>query len=209
MNILRLQPIQLLIRFHAQPASESHIKIHRVLRRRSRNVERAGAEVAGLGGGEVEEVGAEAAATVGVAEVEELQLQPVALGAEAARVEDYRADQAALVEQAEEPAAAVEAVEQDRRVMLGLALRPAAHVVELGAQHQLAGLDGIQVFDHFAAVDLPDQGDFVAAQQAFFGHRGFLALRPYISGRRGRSAGGSMRPPPPSRMPSKPAQPLA
>ena len=42
--------------------------------------------------------------------------------------------------------------------MLGLALRPAAHVVELGAQHQLAGLDGIQVFDHFAAVDLPDQG---------------------------------------------------
>lgn len=73
MNILRLQPIQLLIRFHAQPASESRIKIHRVLRRRSRNVERAGAEVAGLGGGEVEEVGAEAAAAVGVAEVEELQ----------------------------------------------------------------------------------------------------------------------------------------
>lgn len=87
MNILRLQPIQLLIRFHAQPASESRIKIHRVLRRRSRNVERAGAEVAGLGGGEVEEVGAEAAAAVGVAEVEELQLQPVALGAEAAWVE--------------------------------------------------------------------------------------------------------------------------
>ena len=85
MNILRLQPIQLLIRFHAQPASESRIKIHRVLRRRSRNVERAGAEVAGLGGGEVEEVGAEAAAAVGVAEVEELQLQPVALGAEAIR----------------------------------------------------------------------------------------------------------------------------
>ena len=35
------------------------------------------------------------AAAVGVAEVEKLQLQPVALGAEAARVEDYRADQVA------------------------------------------------------------------------------------------------------------------
>ncbi|MDF3085652.1 hypothetical protein, partial [Burkholderia sola] len=86
--------------------------------------------------------------------------------AERPAVDDRCRDEPRAVEPAEKPAAAVVAVEQDRRVVVGFAVGPAGHVVELGHEMQRAVAQYVQVFDDFSPVDGPHERHVVAGQQA-------------------------------------------
>ena len=74
------------------------------------------------------------------------------------------------VEQAMEPSAAVETVQQDGRVKLRFARRPALHIVMLGLEHEASVLEIVDVVDDLAPVDIPQAGDLRASQFTTFDH---------------------------------------
>jgi hypothetical protein len=80
-----------------------------------------------------------------------------------------------VVECTIEPSSAIEAVKQDRHVLLLFAGRPAVDIVMLWSEHQGSVLEMIDVVYHLTSVDIPDSLDFFA-EQFPAGYHGRLPL---------------------------------
>jgi hypothetical protein len=96
--------------------------------------------------------------------VKELELELIATLTDSLAVQHDSGNELRPVEQAVEPTSAVEAVEQDRRVQVCFAWRPAGEIVVLWSQHQVSVLEAIDVVGHFTTVDTPDLLDFLPKQ---------------------------------------------
>jgi hypothetical protein len=85
--------------------------------------------------------------------VQKLQLLLVASRSERPRIDGDRRDQPRIVQHSREPAAAIVAVEQDRRVVIAFAVGPGAHVVKRGHRMPRAVAQRIQTTDDLAPID--------------------------------------------------------
>ena len=96
--------------------------------------------------------------------MKEFELELISVLADTLALEDDCPDEFRVIECTIKPSASVEAVQQDRRVFLGLAGWPAADIVMFWSEHQSSVFKAIDVIYHLTAVDTPDLFDFVAAQ---------------------------------------------
>jgi hypothetical protein len=94
--------------------------------------------------------------------VQKLQLPLVASRSERPRIDGDRRDQPRIVQHSREPAAAIVAVEQDRRVVIAFAVGPAAHVVTRGHRMPRAVAQRIQTTDDLAPIDGLHERHFIA-----------------------------------------------
>ncbi|MBR8314602.1 hypothetical protein KDW36_15570 [Burkholderia dolosa] len=85
--------------------------------------------------------------------MQKLQLPLVASRSERPRIDGDRRDQPRIVQHSREPAAAIMAVEQDRRVVIAFAIGPAAHVVTRRHRMPRAVAQRIQTTDDLAPID--------------------------------------------------------
>jgi len=96
--------------------------------------------------------------------MKELELELIFVPADTRAFQDDYSNEFSVVERTMEPSSPVEAVQQDRRIFLCFARRPAGDIVVLWSEHQSSVLKVIDVIYHFTSVDIPDSPDFLPEQ---------------------------------------------
>src|SRR5512135_3105345 len=164
MDVTRFEGEELGIGRCGDDAAEAEVEVDRVLGRGSRDIEAPDSLRTRLLPGQLEEPATEAPVTVVAADVKRLELKQVLARTDPLALQDDRGRKPIAIEESIEPAAAVEAVQQERGVEVRFAGRPALHVVMFRFEHEGAVLIIIDAVDNLATVDVPKARDFVAGE---------------------------------------------